>query len=196
MKKILFSLLCFIVIKAGAQDKIYGGIRLSPNFSIINDKAELYKKVKSGVGYSIGYFEVLELSYKINLQGEINYSNYSFKTDVSFDPTKTDNKMTNYQSLEIPLAVKFRPSEAIAFGVGYQFSFFATTKDEANYGTNPGSWNDEESSGNVRTNGFFFDINGKAGKSIFGLRIVKFNKNLIDTDKLYNFSAYVGIGLF
>jgi hypothetical protein len=192
MKKILFTLICLTSLKAFAQDKIYGGIRLSPNFSMIYDDAEAYKSVKSGVGYSIGYFEVLELSYKINLQGEINYSNYSFRTDIDEDPTKTKYETTNYSSVEVPIAIKYRPTESVAVGVGYQFSLASRMTDNSKqYGSEF-----SEETGGTSTSGFFFDINGKFGKSIYGLRVTKFNNEFVNTDKLINVSAYIGIGLF
>jgi hypothetical protein len=68
MKKILTVILICASFTLKAQDKIYGGLRIAPNFSLITDKSDDYKNVKSGVGYSFGYYEVLELSYKINLQ--------------------------------------------------------------------------------------------------------------------------------
>ena len=86
MKKIIYISTLFILtltVKVKAQDDvIYGGFKLAPNFSVITDKAD---KWSSGIGYSLGYFEVLELNYKMNLQAEINYSRY-----VSFGRTLGD----------------------------------------------------------------------------------------------------------
>jgi hypothetical protein len=193
MKKILAVILICASFTLKAQDKIYGGLRIAPNYSLITDKSELYKSVKSGVGFSIGYYEVMELSYKINLQAEINYSNYSFKTDIDADPAKTNYKNTSYQSLELPISVKFRPNESFAFGVGYQFSFLPSLNDETGeFGAVEGLGEN----GGVKTSGFFLDLNGKSGKTIYGLRVTRFDNDLVGTDKLLNFSAYVGIGLF
>jgi hypothetical protein len=80
----------------------------------------------------------------------------------------------------VPIAVKYRPSESLAFGVGYQFSFLPSSSEETD----------------VKTNGIFLDVSGKTGKSIYGIRVTKFGNDLMRTDKLINFSAYLGIGLF
>ena len=82
MKKIFFTVVTILLLNfySKAQEVIYGGLKASPNLSVFTSKAP--ENVKSGIGYSIGYFEVLELGYKINLQAEINHNMISFVQDI------------------------------------------------------------------------------------------------------------------
>lgn len=188
----IITLISFInCIDAKAQeDKIYGGFKIAPNYSIITDKADSWK---SDVGYSIGYFEVLELNYKLNLQAEINFSKYSFNIQ---------GYKKSYKSIEIPVAAKYRLTNQLALGIGYQVSLRTKLKDE----TNPYSDYEDNSSTDVlskifspkqSTSGVFADVSFKNEKIICGLRFLQTNKQLIDNmHSSINTSFYVGIPLF
>lgn len=205
---ITFSLFLSFNTKA-QEDKIYGGIKIAPNYSLITDKAD---KWKSGVGYSIGYFEVAELSNKINLQAEINYSKYSYSNEVSdgYDNSgnpKTTRKKKVYKTFEFPVMVKYRFNDQVAIGLGYQVSFRTKLKDETTesnnnpYGefTTPDESVDPFSklfSPKYSTSGFFVDASYKSEKVICGLRILQTNKQLLDdSHKSINASFYVGFPL-
>jgi len=172
MKKIILTTLvyfCFINIQSiRAQDVIYGGFKLAPTYSVFTEKAA--DGFNAEVGYSIGYFEVLELSNKINLQAEVNYSNYAYSSKPSGTSTKTKY---NYNALEIPFMVKYRVAESFAVGVGYQF---ALTGD--------------------KTSGLLFDANFKTNKTIVGIRGMKTTSDLVDTGSPIQASFYIGFGIF
>jgi hypothetical protein len=210
-KKIIYfiTIISFTCLGAKAQeDKIYGGFKVAPNYSLITDKAD---KWKSGIGYSIGYFEVAELTYKMNLQAEINYSVYSFNNEVldGFDNNgneKTTKKNKTHKSIEIPIMAKYRVSDQFAIGLGYQVSLRTKVKDETGSNDLFGSAdnNDNEAfslsslfSPKHSTSGFFVDASYKSEKVICGLRLLQTNKQLIDeTHKSINASFYVGFPLF
>lgn len=172
-----------------AQDKIYGGPKLAPNFSIFTEKAG---NLKSGIGYSIGYFEVLELSYKVNLQAEINYTNYSFVDKQTFGSI-TSKTVTNNRTIELPIMAKYRVSNDFAIGVGYQFSFKPKSTAKTETTDQPTETVDQPG---VKTSGVFIDANYKKGKNIFGVRILSTNDPLADPFKSINASFYVGFGIF
>ena len=214
MKKIIYISTLFILslsLKLKAQDDvIYGGFKIAPNYSVITDKAD---KWTSGIGYSLGYFEVLELNYKMNLQAEINYSRYVLQNEIitgydnAGNPTTTKKNKT-YRSFEIPVMAKYRVNN-FAIGLGYQISFRTKLKDETNeyyvQNGNIQSAADEESeplslkslfSPKYSTGGVFLDASFKSDKIIGGLRILQTNKALIDdTHRSLNASVYFGISL-
>lgn len=192
MKKNILSLFLIIAFCTGAnaQDKIYGGLRLSPNYSFFNNKID---KVNSGLGYSIGYFEVIELSNKINLQAEINYNTYTF---VDTRETKT-TVTTRFSNLELPLMVKYRVSEGFAIGGGYQFSllnklFSSQAVKFKVDGQDPVTQDDLEG---IKTGGYFIDANLKSGGTLVGLRILQTSEVLYEK-KSMNVGLYVGFTLF
>lgn len=193
MKKTIYTLTIIgllISLSSQAQSKIYGGFKLAPNYSIITDKVE---NLKSGIGYSVGYFEVLELENKINLQAEINYTNNSFVSDINLGGGINRKTTINNNSVELPFMVKYRPSENFSFGMGYQFSFFSTKTEK----TKTTGEVDEKTDGKgISTNGVFFDANFKTNKTIIGLRVVKTSKSVIEPINSINASFYVGFALF
>jgi hypothetical protein len=194
MKKILCIIVLLVSISkfSHAQDNIYGGLKLSPNYSIFIDKAKDYS---SGIGYSIGYFEVLELSYKLNLQAEVNYSQNSFIYKVS-NGSYSEKQTSNYNSVELPLMFKFRPSENFAIGIGYQFSFKSKGKIKTVTTDNGTSTELKETIDGISSEGGFLDANFKSGKTIVGLRILKTNKNFIEPYNSLNAAFYLGFGIF
>lgn len=172
-----------------AQNKIYGGVKISPNYSIITDKVD---KLKSGIGYGFGYFEVLELENKINLQAEINYVNNTFISDQSSGTIKK-TITTNNNSIEIPFMIKYRPSDNFSIGLGYHLSFIPSTSEKTKETGMADSKIDQDG---IKSNGFFLDANAKTSKAIIGLRILKTNKSLIDPLNSINASFYVGFAIF
>jgi hypothetical protein len=194
MKKLILSLILSVSVYAAtnAQDIIYGGLKLSPNYSFFTEE---FKKVSSGIGYSIGYFEVLELSNRINLQAELNYSSYAF-VDNRVDDVKTT---TRYNYLELPVMVKYRVSETFAIGAGYQLNLL---NEVFKKGKVTSKFDGEEESMDlsaeeiIGTNGFFVDANVKGGNNIFGLRVLSTNDPLFEGKKSLNVALYVGFTLF
>lgn len=194
MKKILFILFTLIsVVKiSAAQDNIYGGFKVSPNYSIFIDKAKNYS---SGIGYGLGYFEVLELSYKLNLQAEVNYTRSSFIYEES-NGSSSLKRTANFGSIELPLMFKFRPVDNFAIGLGYQFSFKPKGSLKSVTTDNGTSTEEKETIDGISAAGGFLDANFKSGKTIFGLRILKTNKNFIEPYSSLNAAFYIGFGIF
>lgn len=192
MTKISYAIIIIgllICNNSQAQSKIYSGFKVAPNYSIITDKTD---NLKSGVGYSIGYFEVLELENKINLQAEINYTNNSFIIDENFGTTNRKTTINN-NSVELPLMIKYRPSDNFSFGVGYQFSFFPSISEK----TKTTGQADENIDGKgIKSNGVFLDANIKTNKTIIGLRVIKTSKSVIEPINSINASFYLGFALF
>ncbi len=206
MKKTINKFLAVMLIltisnTVKSQDIIYGGFKGGPNYSVLKDNG---KYLKSGIGYSFGYFEVLELTYKMNLQAEINYSNQTFINEVSSGTSSYKNTQ-HFRSIEIPLLVKYRPNDQFSIGLGYQFSLkpkskgkektvFGTTTEESDYEEN-----------GINSNGLIFDASFKSGKTIVGLRVlsptntfasgIDIDRNEIES-KSTNGSLYFAISLF
>jgi hypothetical protein len=173
MKKILLTILVCIGTTAfnhiKAQDVIYGGFKLAPTYSIFTEKPA--DGFTASPGFSVGYFEVLELSNKINLQAEVNYSNYAYTFTV---PGTTSKEKFNYNALELPFLVKYRVAESFAIGAGYQF---ALTGD--------------------KSSGLLFDANFKTNKTIIGIRGLKtINDMVVGTGNPIQASFYIGFGIF
>jgi hypothetical protein len=219
MKKNILSIIILAAIftTASAQDNIYGGLRLSPNYTIFNNEVKVGNKtVNSGVGYGIGYYEVLEISNKINIQAELNYNTLSFKHDI------TDGSISyRYTNLDFPLMVKYRVSEQFAIGAGYQFNLLNSVVGSGTQITKVKSTKTNVEVDGVKNQGFFVDANIKSGNNVFGLRILstKFtqgagldNLNFFDPtddfdtpslggspivdERAINISLYVGFTLF
>jgi hypothetical protein len=125
MKKILLFI-GLVTLGVNAQD-IKGGIRLSPNMPTFSNDV---KNSSSGkVGYSIGYFETMNLNSNIALQGEINYTNISYEakgTDF-FGVGSSDKSTYSNNFFEIPVLVKYRVSEDFSIGGGLQYCFGGVT---------------------------------------------------------------------
>jgi len=192
MKKTIYALTIIgllISYCSQAQSKICGGFKLAPNYSIITDKVE---NLKSGIGYSVGYFEVLELENKINLQAEINYTNNSFVSETNSGGINSKTTINN-NSVELPFMIKYRPNDNFSIGLGYQFSFFPSKSEK----TKTTGQADENNDGKgIKSNGLFLDANIKTNKTIIGLRVLKTSKSIIEPISSINASFYVGFALF
>jgi hypothetical protein len=192
MTKIFYAIIfigLMISNNSQAQSKIYGGFKLAPNYSIITDKVE---NLKSGIGYSVGYFEVLELENKINLQAEINYTNNSFVIDLNSGGINTKTTIKN-NSVELPLMVKYRPNDNFSIGLGYQFSFFSSKSEKTK---TTGQADENINDKGISSNGVFLDANIKTKKTIIGLRVLKTSESIIEPFESINASFYVGFALF
>lgn len=192
MKKIVYALTIIgllISYISKAQSKIYGGLKLAPNYSIITDKVE---NLKSGIGYSIGYFEVLELENKINLQAEINFTNNSFIREINSGGINSKTTINN-NSVELPFMIKYRPNDNFSIGFGYQFSFFPSISQK---NKTTGEPNENLDGKGIKSNGLFLDANIKTKKTIIGLRVLKTSKSIIEPTESINASFYLGFALF
>jgi hypothetical protein len=119
MKKFLLFI-GLVTLGVNAQD-IKGGIRLSPNMPTFSNDVDNSSSGK--VGYSIGYFETMNLNSNIALQGEINYTHISYEVkETSFDGSSDKSTYTN-NFFEIPLIVKYRINEEFSIGGGLQYCF-------------------------------------------------------------------------
>ncbi len=114
MKKILLFI-GLVTLGVNAQD-IKGGIRLSPNMPTFSNDVDNSSSGK--VGYSIGYFETMNLNSKIALQGEINYTHISYETEFFEQKSTYSNNF-----FEIPVLVKYRVNEDFSIGGGLQYCF-------------------------------------------------------------------------
>ena len=110
MKKILLFI-GLVTLGVNAQD-IKGGIRISPNMPTFSNDVDNSSSGK--VGYSIGYFETMNLNSKIALQGEISYTHISYEANES----TFSNKF-----FEIPVLIRYRFNEDFSIGGGLQYCF-------------------------------------------------------------------------
>lgn len=201
MKKILYiiaAISLFNSFSAKAQeDKIYGGFKVAPNFSIITD--EVNDDWKTGIGYSIGYYEVLELANKLNLQAEILFDKTTFVQVLKDEDISTKTTRTS-SNLNIPIMAKYRLTNEFAIGLGYQFSADILMKPklmEKVKDSGPGYSSESKSeSEGIKNNGFFFDASYTKGRSIFGLRLLSPKMKQIQDYNTINASFYFGYQIF
>lgn len=201
MKKILSiiaAISLFNSFSAKAQeDKIFGGFKIAPNFSIITD--EVNDDWKTGIGYSIGYYEVLELANKLNLQAEILLTKTTFVQDLKDGEYSSKTTRTS-SNLNIPIMAKYRLTEEFAVGLGYQFSagiLMDPKLKEKVKDSGPGYSSETKSeSEGIKNNGFFFDASYTKGKSIFGLRLLSPKMKQVQDYNTINASFYFGYKLF
>ena len=190
MKKYCILLLTMVVIayNSKAQDKIYGGFKLAPNFSLFSDETG---DLKPTIGYGAGYFEVLELSNHINLQAELNYSLAKFSSDVKITSSKTVTTNYSVNTLDLPVMIKYRTDGGLAFGVGYQLGLKSTTHTQVGSGTAESNPSDNKNAG------FLVDLSySTANKNIVGLRFLSPSNPQIKSFNSTNLSIYYGLKLF
>jgi hypothetical protein len=170
MKKSILSLVFIVAVCAmsNAQDVIYGGLRTSVNYTLFNNEVKVGgKTLNSGVGYSVGYFEVLELTNKINVQAELNYNTLNFKHDI------TDGSISyRYSNLDFPVMAKYRVNDNFSIGAGYQFNLLNSVIGSGNQTTKVKNTKTSIEADGIKNQGFFLDASLKTGKNIFGLRIL------------------------
>ena len=124
MKKILLFI-GLVTLGVNAQD-IKGGIRLSPNMPTFSNDVDNSSSGK--VGYSIGYFETMNLNSKIVLQAEISYTDISYEAKgTSFIGESSDKSTFSNNFFEIPVLVKYRVNEDFSIGGGLQYCFGGVT---------------------------------------------------------------------
>ena len=222
---------------ANAQSIIYGGFKANANYSLYNKALEGPKGTvyqRSGIGYGIGYYEVIELPNRINLQAEINLNTIAFSQKDTLDADGIDRpvpalpagqkyntkKITDrYTNLELPLMIKYRVTDNLAIGVGYQFNIFNNrfrkgtkkTVETQDKGDDIKKSEDIEIEDVRSTQGFIIDASFKSNNVIAGLRLLSADDPLSGEDVKYNreiggspvirkanlnVSLYVGITLF
>ena len=189
MKKYCILLLTMIVItyNSKAQDKIYSGFKLAPNFSLFSDETG---DLKPTIGYGAGYFEVLELSNHINLQAELNYSLAKFSSDDK-SSGKTITTTYSVNTLDLPIMIKYRTDGGLAFGVGYQLGLKSTTHKKVDSGTAESNPSDNKNAG------FLLDLSySTSNKNILGLRFLSPSNPQIKSFNSTNLSIYYGLKLF
>ena len=124
MKKFLL-LITLVSLGVSAQD-IEGGIKFSINNPTFSDDVDNDSKGK--IGYSVGYYETMNLNSHWALQGEIGFTSISYEAK---DGGFTENPVTLVETattstfssslIEVPLIVKYRITESFGIGVGHQF---------------------------------------------------------------------------
>ena len=124
MKKFLL-LITLVSLGVSAQD-IEGGIKFSINNPTFSDDVDNDSKGK--IGYSVGYYETMNLNSHWALQGEIGFTSISYEAKdggLDFNPVTgavTETTSTFSSSfIEVPLIVKYRITESFGIGVGHQF---------------------------------------------------------------------------
>jgi len=193
----LFGL--FIGSKAKAQDIIYGGLKIAPNYSVFTESVPESDKWKSGLGFGLGYYEVLELSNNINMQAEllINKNTFIKETTAGNRTTKIKKSTTNFN---LPIMVKYRGENGFSIGAGYQFGLGAIMKSKLKTKTtvteNNKSTDSEEEEDGVANNGLLIDASVKQRNSTFGLRILVPSKEQISTYMPLNASLYFAYSIF
>ncbi|MEN9963385.1 MAG: outer membrane protein beta-barrel domain [Bacteroidota bacterium] len=190
---VCFTILFFISSNSiFGQHKIYGGFKLTSNYSVFTEKVQEWK---SRLGYGFGYFEVMELDYPVNLQAEINFTTNTFINKTSFG-TQSVKITNNYHSFEIPLLAKYRINDHFSFGIGYQFSIGSSGKSKTVLDNNGNQSKSSTNLTGINTSGFLFDANHSSEKTMFGFRIIRTNDNFIDPFKSINASVFFGFKLF
>ena len=123
MKKFLL-LITLVSLGVSAQD-IEGGIKFSINNPTFSDDVDNDSKGK--IGYSVGYYETMNLNSHWALQGEISYTSISYEANdglvfnaVTGVFTKKKSTFSN-SFIEVPLIAKYRITESFGIGVGHQF---------------------------------------------------------------------------
>ncbi len=202
MKKILYIIAAISLLNSfsakAQEDKIYGGFKVAPNFSIITDKVT--DQWKTGIGFNIGYFEVLELTNKVNLQAEILINKTTFVQNLKEGEFSSKTTRTT-SNLNLPIMAKYRITDEFAVGLGYQFSLGILMESKLNEkikNSGPAGYSNEsksESQG-IKNNGFFLDASYTKGKSMFGFRLLNPKMEQIESYKTVNASFYFGYKLF
>ena len=124
MKKFLL-LITLVSLGVSAQD-IEGGIKFSINNPTFSDDVDNDSKGK--IGYSVGYYETMNLNSHWALQGEIGFTSISYEAKdggskvnpVTLVETATTSTFSS-SFIEVPLIVKYRITESFGIGVGHQF---------------------------------------------------------------------------
>ena len=124
MKKFLL-LISLVSLGVSAQD-IEGGIKFSINNPTFSDDVDNDSKGK--IGYSVGYYETMNLNSHWALQGEIGFTSISYEAkdggikvnEVTGAVTETTSTFSN-SFIEVPLIAKYRITESFGIGVGHQF---------------------------------------------------------------------------
>ena len=124
MKKFLLFI-GLVTLGVNAQD-IKGGIRLSPNMPTFSNDVD--NSSSGNVGYSIGYFETMNLNSKIALQGEISYTHISYEAKgTDFFGESSDKSTYTNKFFEIPVLIRYRFNEDFSIGGGLQYCFGGVT---------------------------------------------------------------------
>jgi hypothetical protein len=123
MKKFLL-LISLVSLGVSAQD-IEGGIKFSINNPTFSDDYD--NDAKGKIGYSVGYYETMNLNSHWALQGEIGFTSISYEANDGgeFDEEtgvfKKKKSTFSNSFIEVPLIVKYRITESFGIGVGHQF---------------------------------------------------------------------------
>ncbi|MEY4703606.1 MAG: hypothetical protein RIR96_1503 [Bacteroidota bacterium] len=179
-------------INISAQQKVYGGFKMSSNYTVFTDNAENWK---SQIGYGIGYHEIMELNDYINLQAEIILTTYSFNKKSNSGSTSYEQNQI-FRSIEIPMMIKYRLSANSAVGLGYQYCFLKSGKEKIILSDGTNNTETKTNNSGVNTSGIFLDFNTKSKKMIYGIRLNMFQNEFIETKKSVNSSIYLGYNLF
>jgi hypothetical protein len=231
MKKNILSLIIMVVVctAANAQSIIYGGFKANANYSLYNkalDGPIGTVNQRSGIGYGIGYYEVIELPNRINLQAEVNLNTIAFSQKdttniaaarVAGQKASFNKESFRYTNLELPFMIKYRVTDNLAIGVGYQFNIFNNRfrKGKKTTVVTPVVGDETRTSVDLEegtdpipaTEGFIVDASFKSNNIIAGLRLLSaddplrtvsyFNTNgAVERKANLNVSLYVGITLF
>lgn len=180
MKKILL-LITLVSLGVSAQD-IEGGIKFSINNPTFSDDVDNDSKGK--IGYSVGYYETMNLNSHWALQGEIGYTHVSYDTtgyeDLNFDGdfADKDEKSTSTFSnnfIEVPLMAKYRITESFGIGVGHQFCLDGLS---------------------IQDSGQVIDISLDANSVKLGARYYMGSEQLYEGNSLNNITVSVGFTIF
>jgi hypothetical protein len=123
MKKFLL-LISLVSLGVSAQD-IEGGIKFSINNPTFSDDVDNDSKGK--IGYSVGYYETMNLNSHWALQGEIGFTSISYEANDGVEFNEQTGVFTKKKStfsssfIEVPLIAKYRITESFGIGVGHQF---------------------------------------------------------------------------
>jgi len=188
-KQIALSLLIALVGFSSnlmAQNDIKAGLVLAPNFSFFTKKTAAFSECdtcKGSVGFSVGYFETLELNSRFQLEANILYTQNNFKNDESGDLKAT----YSIRYIDIPFLIRYK-SGNIRLGVGGQYR----------YGMEGKSSFMESSNVIEKANdlGFVLDLGIEQQNARFGLRLYQGSEDVIIPVPMSSATFYLGFTMF
>lgn len=176
----------FLALGVNAQD-IKGGFKFSPNFSTFSKDVE--NDSKGNVSFGLGYFETMDLNSKFALQGEINYTSYSYETGKSSENISTTKHKSNF--IEVPVVLKYKIDNfALGFGVQYGFGMGGNTEQTIFNQTTK----TDSKPGNDK--GFLIDLSTKSDKFNFGLRYYMGAEKIHDGNSIRSINLSIGYIVF
>jgi hypothetical protein len=129
MKKLVL-LFALFTLSVNAQD-IKGGFKVAPCMPSFSKDVDNDSSGK--IGYSLGYFETMDVNSNFTLQGEINYTHISYEAkSYSYFGSSSDKTTYSSNFIEIPLIAKYKIDD-FGIGGGFQFNWGLGSDNDMGY---------------------------------------------------------------